>query len=108
MATADILYIEPFSGMAGDMFLAALLALEDPRFTLADLEQLAEALLPGQVRFTTEVAWRGSLSGLMLSVLTPESEHPPHRGLSECLRIIEASPLGPKAREFASNVFRRI
>ncbi|HTF87782.1 MAG TPA: nickel pincer cofactor biosynthesis protein LarC [Planctomycetota bacterium] len=108
MASAEILYIEPFSGMAGDMFLAALLALEDPRFRLADLEQLAEALLPGQVRFQTEVAWRGSLSGLMLTVVTPESDHAPHRGLSDCLGIIEGSPLSPKAREFASNVFRRI
>ena len=108
MSNAETLYIEPFSGMAGDMFLAALLALEDPRFTLGDLEALAEALLPGQVRFTTEVAWRGSLSGLMLSVLTPESQHAPHRGLSDCLKIIERSPLTPAAREFASNVFRRI
>jgi uncharacterized protein (TIGR00299 family) protein len=94
--------------MAGDMFLAALLALEDPRFRLADLEQLAEALLPGQVRFSTEVAWRGSLSGLMLTVSTPESENPPHRGLADCLELIARSPLTLAARERASNVFRRI
>jgi uncharacterized protein (TIGR00299 family) protein len=108
MAGGDTLYIEPFSGMAGDMFLAALLALEDPRFTLRDLEQLADALLPGQVRFATEVAWRGSLSGLMLTVETPESAQAPHRGLSDCLAIIARSPLSPAAREFASSVFRRI
>ena len=40
MTGGDTLYIEPFSGMAGDMFLAALLALEDPRFSLRDLEEL--------------------------------------------------------------------
>src|SRR6185436_18892315 len=108
-ATLDTtLYVEPFCGMAGDMFLAALLALEDPRFTLRELEQLAQQLLPGQVRFTTEVVWRGSLSGLMLSVLTPESEHAPHRGLSDCLKLIEASSLSAAAQGFASNVFRRI
>jgi uncharacterized protein (TIGR00299 family) protein len=94
--------------MAGDMFLAALLALDDPRFRLSDLEELAEALLPGQVRFTTEVVWRGSLSGLMLTVETPESGKAPHRGLSDCLAIVARAPLSPAARARASNVFRRI
>lgn len=108
MSATPTLFIEPFSGMAGDMFLGALLALEDPRFTLADLEGLAEALLPGEVRFTAEVVWRGSLSGLMLSVVTPESESAPHRGLSDCLAIVERSPLSHAARARASAVLRRI
>jgi len=108
MADPEVLYIEPFSGLAGDMFLAALLALEDPRFVLRDLEELADALLPGVVRLSTEVVWRGSLSGLMLTVSTPESELPPHRGLSDCLEMIAASPLSPAARARASKVFRRI
>ncbi|HUR26945.1 MAG TPA: nickel pincer cofactor biosynthesis protein LarC [Planctomycetota bacterium] len=108
MTAGETLYIEPFSGMAGDMFLAALLALDDPRFRLKDLEALAEAILPGQVRFTTEVVWRGSLSGLMLTVETPESQHAPHRGLSDCLAIVGRAPLSAGARTRASNVFRRI
>ena len=108
MADPEVLYIEPFSGLAGDMFLAALLALEDPRFTRRDLEDFAQALLPGVVRFTTEVVWRGSLSGLMLTISTPESELQPHRGLSDCLELIARSPLTLAAKGRASNVFRRI
>src|SRR5688572_26685504 len=108
MPAPELLFVEPFSGMAGDMFLAALLALEDPRFTLGDLQGLAEALLPGEVTFATEIAWRGSLSGLVLTVTTPESDRAPHRGLSDCLELIARSPLSLEARRRAGNVFRRI
>lgn len=108
MAEPTTLYIEPFSGMAGDMFLAALLGLGDPRFRLEELQALADAILPGQVELSTQVVWRGSLSGLLLSVRTPESERAPHRGLSDCLEIVGRSPLTLAARARASNVFRRI
>lgn len=108
MGSADTLYIEPFSGMAGDMLLAALLDLKDPRFTLDDLRGFANAMVPGEVTLETEVAWRGSLSGLLLNVRTPESEHPPHRHLSDCAAILERSPLSPAARARAIAVFRRI
>ncbi len=108
MSEPTTLYIEPFSGMAGDMFLAALLGLEDPRFVLGDLESLADALVPGEAKLTLEVAWRGSLSGRMLTVVTPESVRAPHRGLADCLGIISRSPLTSSARERAGNVFRRI
>ncbi len=108
MSEPTTLYIEPFSGMAGDMFLAALLGLEDPRFVLGDLESLAEALVPGEAKLSLEVAWRGSLSGRLLTVVTPESARAPHRGLADCLGIIARSPLTSSARERAGNVFRRI
>ena len=42
------LYLEPFGGLAGDMFLAALLDLGDDRFRLEDLRALAERLVPGE------------------------------------------------------------
>jgi len=102
------LFVEPHSGMAGDMFLAALLALEDPRFTLADLRGLAEALVPGECRLASEVVWRGSLSGLRLDLETPESGASPHRGLREVEALIERAPLGDAARRRARAVFRRL
>lgn len=87
------LYVEPFGGLAGDMFLAALLDLGDPRWTLADLEALAQALLPGAVQFRLEKVWRQNLSGAHLDVRTPESNSQPHRGYRELERIIAAAGL---------------
>ena len=102
------LFLEPFSGMAGDMLLAALLDLRDPRFTIEDLRGLAEALVPGEARLEVERAWRGSLSGLLLTVTTAESGTVPHRGLADCEALIERSPLPPHAKRRAASVFRRI
>ncbi len=102
------LYIEPFAGMAGDMFLAALLDLKDPRFTIEDLRALAGRLVPGEARLTVETAWRGNLSGQMLTVTTPESAHPPHRRIADVERIVRDADLPPPIVERALAVFRRI
>ncbi len=107
-AQPDTLFIEPFSGMAGDMLLAALLDLKDPRFTLEDLRKLADALVPGEAVITTETAWRGSLSGVLLDVRTPESVQPPHRGFRDLERKIAAAPLSENARRRACSVLWRI
>jgi uncharacterized protein (TIGR00299 family) protein len=102
------LYIEPFSGMAGDMFLAALLDLGDPRFTLADLTALAHALVPGECSIEVETAWRGNLSGKLLTVRTQESERAPHRYSKDIECLVSASPLALPARARALAVFMRI
>jgi uncharacterized protein (TIGR00299 family) protein len=104
----DALLIEPFGGLAGDMFLAALLDLGDPRFTLEDLRELAEALVPGESEIELARAERGSIAASLLHVRTPESDEAPHRHLSECLQRIAASPLPPAARARAGAIFRRI
>jgi len=105
---ATTLLIEPFGGMAGDMFLAALLDLGDPRFTLADLQALAAELVPGEARLATATVWRGSLSGRHLSVVTPESAHPPHRGLADLVALLGRSSLGVAARARAERALRAI
>lgn len=102
------LYLEPYSGMAGDMLLAALLDLGDPRFALADLEGLAHALVPGECTITVETAWRGNLSGKLLSVRTPDSGGLPHRGYEDLTRIVDASPLSPSAKTRAKAILYRI
>ncbi len=104
----DVLYIEPFAGMAGDMFLAALLDLGDPRFTLEDLRALAARLVPGEARIDVERAWRGNLSGNLLTVETPESAHPPHRGYKDIEAIVRGVDLSERVVERALAVFRRI
>ncbi len=105
------LYIEPFSGLAGDMLLAALLDLGDERFQLAHLEALAKALVPGECALALTTAWRGNLSGKLLDVRTDESAKAPHRHLSDLLALLDRAPrelLPERARERAANVFRRI
>ena len=102
------LYLEPNSGLSGDMLLAALLDLADPRFGLADLAALAEALLPGECTLSLETAWRGNLSGKLLSVRTGESARPPHRGYADLARIVDASSLSAGAKARAKSILRRI
>ncbi|MBK7877900.1 MAG: nickel pincer cofactor biosynthesis protein LarC [Planctomycetes bacterium] len=105
------LYIEPFSGLAGDMFLAALLDLGDERFQVADLEALARALVPGECTLSVTTAWRGNLSGKLLDVRTDESTKAPHRHLSDLLALLDRAPrelLPERAKQRAGRVFRRI
>lgn len=102
------LLIEPFGGLAGDMFLAALLDLGHPAFGLAELEGFVAALLPGECRLARREVRRGSLRATHLSVETDESRDPPHRHLKDLLAILEESPLGTRARERAEGALRRI
>jgi uncharacterized protein (TIGR00299 family) protein len=107
-ASATELFLEPFGGLAGDMLLASLLDLGDDRFQLVHLQELAEALVPGEAQLSSTTAWRGSLSGTHLDVLTPETKAPPHRHLSDLADILETSPLSTGARAFTMRVLRRI
>jgi len=68
-----ILYIEPFGGMAGDMFVAACLDLGDPRFDIAKLRSFCAAFLGGAVSLEPRQVQRGALRATHLSVATPES-----------------------------------
>lgn len=108
----SLLYVEPFSGLAGDMFLAALLDLADPRFTLEDLRATCDAILPGEVRLEVEVAWRQNLSGRLLTVQTPESERAPHRVYADVERLVRAAgergTLSRAVQDRALAVFWRI
>lgn len=108
MGPGQALFVEPFSGIAGDMFLGAMLSLGDPRFTLEDLRGLARAIVPGECTLDARVVWRGSLSGTLLDVRTPESARAPHRGWAECESLVRASPLSEAARNRAVAIFRRI
>lgn len=104
----NALYIEPFGGMAGDMLLAALLDLEDERFTLESLRALAERLIPGEAKLRSSETLRGALRGLHLSVETPETTAAPHRHLSDLLTLLERADLPERAHERAVRVLGRI
>ena len=102
-----ILLVEPFGGMAGDMLLAALLDLGDPRFNLATLDELARALVGGEARLSASEAERGGLRGTHLEVHTPESHHAPHRHIADLLALLERAPLGEAARQRSAAVLWR-
>ncbi len=101
------LIVEPFGGMAGDMFLAALLDLQDQRFRLSHLQELAEALLPGQVCLECESVKRGGLRALHLDVQT-RGETPPTRHLANLLTLLERAPLGELSVQRCTDVLTRL
>jgi len=102
------LYVEAFGGMAGDMFLAALLDLGDARFTLPELQRALGSLVPGGCRLELTTAWRGNLSGKHLDVQTNESGTMPHRGYEDLKQLVRASSLPAPAQERALAVLWRI
>ncbi len=103
-STLTTLLLEPFGGIAGDMLLAALIDLGDPRFGLDALRLLAEELVPGEARLTLTSVERGGIAASRLDVRTPETERAPSRHLSDLCGLLERSSLGANARERAISV----
>ncbi len=103
-----LLLVEPFGGLAGDMFLAALLDLEDPRFGLDELRGLAQRLVPGECSLELRRARRGAFEAAHLEVATPETVQPPHRHLADLLALLEGADLPERPRQRAEAVLRRL
>jgi uncharacterized protein (TIGR00299 family) protein len=111
---ADLLWLEPVGGVAGDMFLAAALDLGVSR---SDLQKaLATLGVPFELEVTA--AEVSGIQGTHLDVRAlPEHGHAhaghghpePHgRGLREILELVRRSGLSPRAREAALALFERI
>jgi len=120
------LYLDCFAGIAGDMFLGALLDLGLDRKTfLETMESIV--LFPGgghdhdhdhhhdhhhhhgpgaddRLKISISRGSRGGIAGTKVSILNLEDH--PHRGLSDVLAIIEASPLSPRVKERSAAAFR--
>lgn len=92
------LWIEPFGGMAGDMFLAALLDLGDPRLDLPILQDLARDLFGDEVQLELAEVWRGGLSGRHLKVQVSADSEPPMRHLADLLALLDQAKLSQAAR----------
>jgi uncharacterized protein (TIGR00299 family) protein len=97
-----IAYADCFSGISGDMFLAALL---DAGLPLDVLQDGIEALhLPEKVELRLGETRKGALRAADLEVIVPHSHV--HRHLSDILGILDGSGLPDPVKQTAGRVFR--
>lgn len=122
------LYLDCFAGIAGDMFLGAMLDLGlDKNAFLKTMEGVV--LFPEgagrhhhhhdhnhdhdhhhhhpegrTLKISIEPGSKGGISGTKVTVRNPEDH--PHRGLSDVLAIVDASPLSPFVKEKSREAFR--
>ena len=96
-----IAYADCFSGISGDMFLAALLDAGLPLETLR--EGIAGLDLPKGVELRLAETHKGPLRAAGLDVVVPRSRQ--ERGLAEILAIVSGSRLSERVKETATRVF---
>ena len=96
-----IAFADCFSGISGDMFLAALL---DAGLPLDTLREGIEALdLPEKVDLRLTETHKGTLRAADLEVVVADSSH--HRGLADVLDILSGSRLSDPVKAAATRVF---
>ena len=115
----SVLYIEPFSGLSGDMFLGALAGLTDSYDELKKLPELLN-LLDGEIKIT-EVDKNGIVCK-HVNVIDLNSSHSHghshgdshshsheghhhHRHLSDIIAIIEKGAISESAKKIAKEIF---
>ena len=97
-----IAYADCFSGVSGDMFLAALLDAGLPLEIL--LQEIDKLALPEKVELKLTETHKGALRAANLEVIVPHSHN--HRHLSDILEIINACGLSEKVKTTASKIFQ--
>jgi uncharacterized protein (TIGR00299 family) protein len=103
--TGRVLYLEPVGGIAGDMFLGAVVDLGVP---LSALEEGLRGLDLAAFRLVASPARRHGLTGVHVEVVVETPAASGHRPLSDILRRIDASGLPPRARGRARALFEAI
>ena len=121
------LYLDCFAGIAGDMFLGALLDLGlDRKAFLGTMEGIvlfpekntphehshdhdhghdhSHAVSGEKLKIIIQPGSKGGIAGTDVTVETREDH--PHRGLTDVLAIIDASPLSPWVKEKSAEAFR--
>jgi uncharacterized protein (TIGR00299 family) protein len=98
-----IAYLDAFSGISGDMTVGALLDAGAPAEPLID----ALKSLDTGARFAVEITRRGGLTASKFRVITDAQGHA-HRHLKHILGMIDGAPLSDRAKQNASDVFRRL
>jgi uncharacterized protein (TIGR00299 family) protein len=98
-----IAYLDAFSGISGDMTVGALL---DAGASAEALIAALESLDTG-AQFTVEKTRRGGVTASKFHVTFEQQGHP-HRHLKPILAMIERAPISDRAKQNASDVFRRL
>ncbi len=99
------LYVDCFSGAAGDMLLGALVHAGAPLDAL--LHGLRSLPVAGW-SLEVEPVSRGGLTGLQASVRLDEGEPQPRRHLAEVVDVVRAGALPPNVQDRAVAVFERL
>lgn len=98
-------YIDCFSGVAGDMTLAAMI---DAGVPLALFQQLIDRLkLPG-VSMTAEKVKRHGIAATHVNVAVEESARKKHRHLPHIIKIIDEADLSDRVKRDAKAVFQKL
>ena len=100
-----ILYYDCFSGISGDMNLAAMIDLGlDKNFLLSELKKLK--LSGYTIRFNKEQ--RSGITGTRVDVITDPSENQIHRNLSDIEKIIDTSDLNKQVKSLSKRIFQKL
>ena len=99
----SLLFLDPFSGLSGDMFLGLLV---DLGLAEQDLTAALAALELDGWRLECRREQRRGLAGTRVLVHCEEQHH--HRTWADIDLLLAASPLEPAARELARRIFRRL
>jgi len=100
-----ILYYDCFSGISGDMNLAAMIDLGlDKNFLLSELKKLK--LSGYTIRFNKEQ--RSGITGTRVDVITDPSENQIHRNLLDIEKIIDTSDLNKQVKSLSKRIFQKL
>lgn len=100
-----ILHLDPFAGIAGDMFLGAMI---DAGWPVEQLAAVPHAMgLGDRVRIDVERVMRGPLAATLVRV-TPQEDEPPHRHLPEIRALIGGARIAPHVASSATAVFEAL
>jgi len=100
-----VAYFDCFAGAAGDMIVGALLdAGADFNSLQAGLAKLGLA----EYSLSAEKVQRTGLAGTKFTVAPARSDHSPHRGLNDILKLIAQADLPARAADRARDIFTRL
>jgi pyridinium-3,5-bisthiocarboxylic acid mononucleotide nickel chelatase len=98
-----ILFIEPFSGISGDMMIGALL---DLGFDFAELQAALKFLPLKEYQLSVQKCIRSGVQATKFDVQAGHSHH--HRSFGDIREMIESSGLSSWVREKSIEAFRRL
>ncbi|MDR1481251.1 MAG: nickel pincer cofactor biosynthesis protein LarC [Synergistaceae bacterium] len=104
-----IIYLNPCSGISGDMFLGAMIDIMSKIAPGFDISSLLGKISIGEYEATVTRGTRGGISGLKLNVHDRHHDHDHdyhhHRNLTDIMKILEISDIPDDVRERSAEAF---